>query len=129
MRYMLDTCAFIDAVTEPDNLGADVCALMEDYENEFCISIETIREVILLQEAFENEECLLELEMRNEKLGIERELKEINRELKEIGPQADGVGEQQLTAIGQQLSKKYYAPWMICEPNEKEGRKLLAEIM
>ena len=47
MRYMLDTCAFIDAVTEPDNLGADVCALMEDYENEFCISIETIREVIL----------------------------------------------------------------------------------
>ena len=47
MRFMLDTCAFIDAVTEPDNLGADVCALMEDYENEFCISIETIREVIL----------------------------------------------------------------------------------
>ena len=47
MRYLLDTCAFIDAVTEPDNLGADVCALMEDYENEFCISIETIREVIL----------------------------------------------------------------------------------
>ena len=44
---MLDTCAFIDAVTEPDNLGTDVCALMEDYENEFCISIETIREVIL----------------------------------------------------------------------------------
>ena len=57
----------------------------------------------MLNEAFENEACLLELEMRNEKLGIERELKEINRELKEIGPQADGVGEQQLTAIGQQL--------------------------
>ena len=31
----------------------------------------------------------------------------MSRELKEIGPQADGVGEQQLTAIGQQLSKKY----------------------
>ena len=30
MRYMLDTCAFIDAVTEPDNWGADVCALMEE---------------------------------------------------------------------------------------------------
>ena len=67
------------------------------------------------------------------------------RELKEIGPQADEDGEQQLPAIirkfsinrgthqakasGQQLSKKYYAPWMICEPNVKEGRKLLAEIM
>ena len=22
-----------------------------------------------------------------------------------------------------------FAPWMICEPNEKEGKKLLAEIM
>ena len=43
----------------------------------------------VLQEAFENEECLLELEMRNEKLGIERELPRIDRELKEIGPQAD----------------------------------------
>ena len=37
----------------------------------------------VIKEAFENEECLLELEMRNEKLGIDRELKE-------IGPQADG---------------------------------------
>lgn len=121
----------------------------------------------VLQEAFENEECLLELEMRNEKLGIERELKEINRELKEISPQADEVGEQQLAAIGQQLKeicpqaddrserecpqiyshianikksssssasfrefkKNIFVPWMICEPNEKEGRKLMAEIM
>ena len=74
----------------------------------------------------------------------EHEFTRIIRELKEIGPQADEVGEQQLpdTAklmstyeisneriIGQQLSKKYYVPWMICEPNEKEGRKLMAEIM
>ena len=62
---------------------------------------------------------------------------------------ADGVGEQQLfthcqykeefiklkqvSAIGQQLKEigpqADYAPWMICEPNEKEGRRLLAEIM
>ena len=53
----------------------------------------------------------------------------MSRELKEIGPQADEVGEQQLTAIGQQLKKNNCAPWMICEPNEKEGRKLMAEIM
>lgn len=83
----------------------------------------------VLQEAFENEECLLELEMRNEKLGIERELPRIDRELKEIGPQADGDGEQQLSSIGQQLKKNNFVPWMICEPNEKEGKKLLAEIM
>ena len=70
----------------------------------------------VLQEVFENEECLLELGMRNEKLGFERELTQINRELKEIGQQADEDGEQQLPAIGQQLKKNNYLPWMICEP-------------
>lgn len=47
MRYMLDTCAFIDATTDYELLGQDVCALFEDYENVFCISMETVREVIL----------------------------------------------------------------------------------
>ena len=74
----------------------------------------------------------------------ERECPQINRELKEICPQADEDGEQQLTdtaklmstyeisnerITGQQLKKKNCVPWMICEPNEKEGKKLLAEIM
>lgn len=45
------------------------------------------------------------------------------------GPQADEVGEQQLSKIGQQLKENNFAPWMICEPNEKEGRRLLEEIM
>ncbi|MGM9717403.1 MAG: nucleotidyltransferase family protein [Prevotella sp.] len=44
--------------------------------------------------------------------------------------EADEVSEQQLSSIGQQLKEKCVCePWMICEPNEKEGRKLLAEIM
>lgn len=47
MRYMLDTCALIDALTDVEMLGPDVRALMEDYENQFCISQESIREVIL----------------------------------------------------------------------------------
>lgn len=47
MRYMLDTCAFIDATTDYERLGKDVCSLFEDYENVFCVSMETIREVIL----------------------------------------------------------------------------------
>ena len=59
----------------------------------------------------------------------ERELWRIDRELKEMGPQADEVGEQQLSSIGQQLKENNFAPWMICEPNEKEGKKLLEEIM
>ena len=81
----------------------------------------------------------------------------INRELKEMGPQADGggerqlennkypqmtqmdtdgcpqadeVGEQQLSKIGQQLKEKFvFVHWMICEPNEREGKKVLEEIM
>lgn len=48
---MLDTCAFIDATTDYKLLGQDVCALMEDYDNQFCISIETVKEVILKYKA------------------------------------------------------------------------------
>jgi len=47
MRCLLDTCAFIHAVTDYNSLGADVRALMEDYNNMFYISQETVREVIL----------------------------------------------------------------------------------
>ena len=46
-----------------------------------------------------------------------------------IGPQADEGGEQQFSSIGQQLKENNFAPWMICEPNEVEGKKLLEEIM
>ena len=47
MRYMLDTCAVIDALTDPTMLGEDVRALMEDYDNLFYVSQETVKEVIL----------------------------------------------------------------------------------
>ena len=69
----------------------------------------------VLQEVFENEECILneECRMKNEECS-----------------EADEVSEQQLSKIGQQLKEKYVCePWMICEPNEKEGKRLLAEIM
>ena len=69
---MLDTCAFIDAVTEPDNLGTDVCALMEDYENEFCISIETIREVIL---KYKNNHLIISHALTNKMPLISRDRK------------------------------------------------------
>ena len=59
-----------------------------------------------------------------------RESSEFKRNLNG-GPQADGFGgKQQLSSIGQQLKEKYVCmPWMICEPNENEGKKLLEEIM
>ena len=69
----------------------------------------------VLHKVFENEECILneECRMKNEECS-----------------EADDVVEQQLSSIGQQLKEKCVCePWMICEPNEKEGKKLLAEVM
>lgn len=44
-------------------------------------------------------------------------------------PQADGGGECELSQINRELKENNFASWMICEPNEKEGKKLLDEIM
>ena len=45
------------------------------------------------------------------------------------GPQADDGGERKFKRINRELKENNFAPWMICEPNEKEGRILLGEIM
>ena len=44
-------------------------------------------------------------------------------------PQADGGGGRKLKRINRELKEDNFASWMICEPNEKEGKKLLEEIM
>ena len=81
--------------------------------------------MFVLHEVFENEECILNEECRMKKQRSAAEGK-ANEECSE----ADEVSEQQLSKIGQQLKEKYVCePWMICEPNEKEGKKLLEEIM
>ena len=36
---------------------------------------------------------------------------------------------KQVSQINRELKENNFVPWMICEPNEKEGRKLLEEIM
>lgn len=33
MRYLFDTCAFIDAITDEHDLDADIIAIMDDWEN------------------------------------------------------------------------------------------------
>lgn len=48
MRYLIDTHIFIWYAKEQENLTPDVAALFDDYENSFCVSSETIRELILL---------------------------------------------------------------------------------
>ena len=58
----------------------------------------------------------------------ERESSEFKRNLNG-GPQADDGGERELSQINRELKENNFAPWMICEPNEKEGKRLLEEIM
>lgn len=58
----------------------------------------------------------------------ERESSEFKQNLNG-GPQADGGGERELSQINRELKENNFAPWMICEPNEKEGKKLMEEIM
>lgn len=58
----------------------------------------------------------------------EHESSEFKRNLNGC-PQADDGGERKLKRINRELKENNFAPWMICEPNEKEGRKLLEEIM
>ena len=93
----------------------------------------------VLYEAFENEECC------SADRGSERECPQIYshianikksssssasfRELKEICPQADEDERSGMPRNGQEFNKNNCVPWMICVPNEKEGKKLLAEIM
>ena len=68
----------------------------------------------------------------------ERELQQIVRELKKKylstddtdgGPRAESFVERELPGIIRELKENNFVPWMICEPNEKEGKKLLEEIM
>ncbi len=47
MRYLLDTNIFIYSVIDPDNLSRDVRAIIEDYDNTFCISAESAKELVV----------------------------------------------------------------------------------
>lgn len=51
MRYLLDTCVVMNMIAEPDRLCSNVEAIIDDYNNVFCISAETLREMIV---AFNN---------------------------------------------------------------------------
>lgn len=48
MRYLIDTHIFIWYAKERDNLSKNVLAIFDDYDNEFYISSETLKELIVL---------------------------------------------------------------------------------
>ena len=47
MRLLIDTNIFIYMATDPDSLSHDVRTLLEDYENRICISVESVRELVV----------------------------------------------------------------------------------
>ena len=94
----------------------------------------------VIHEAFENEECRMKKQRSaaegkaNEEYSdadevSEQQLSATGQQLKEISPQADDRSERECPQINREFKNNNYVPWMICEPNAKEGRRLLAEIM
>ena len=47
MRYLIDTCIFINFALDKSLLSKDVLAILEDYDNVICVSAETPRELII----------------------------------------------------------------------------------
>lgn len=48
MRYLLDTSIFIFRITDKDRLSRDVNAILEDPDNTFYLSVESVCELIVL---------------------------------------------------------------------------------
>ena len=47
MRYLLDTNIFIFYATDREQLSQDVRAVLEDYDNTFCMSAESVKELVV----------------------------------------------------------------------------------
>ena len=48
MRYLIDTHIFVWYAKERENLSRNVVAILKDYENDICISSETLKELVVL---------------------------------------------------------------------------------
>ncbi len=48
MRYLIDTHIYIWYRKERENLSPDVLAILEDYDNQICLSAESLREFVIL---------------------------------------------------------------------------------
>lgn len=55
MRFMLDTNIFVYSVQDRDSLSKDVLSILEDYDNTFYLSSESVKELIV---AYRNKNLL-----------------------------------------------------------------------
>ena len=46
-RILLDTCIVLYLILERDRLNRDVEALLSDYDNQLCVSMESVKELIV----------------------------------------------------------------------------------
>ena len=120
--------------------AAVMYVLHEAFENEECCSADRGSE----RELKEINRELKEICPQADGVG-EQQLTAIGQQLKEIGPQADDRSERECpqiyshianikkssssSASFREFKKNIFVPWMICVPNEVEGKRLLAEIM
>ena len=47
MRLMLDTCVVIDLLTDAENMNSNIRDILNDYNNQFFASVETMRELVV----------------------------------------------------------------------------------
>ena len=47
MRYLIDTNIYVYMMVEPDKLSRDVDMLLQDYDNVLCMSVESLKELIV----------------------------------------------------------------------------------
>ncbi len=55
MRYLLDTNIYVYAIEDRESLSRDVLSILEDYDNSFYLSAESVKELIV---AFRNKKLL-----------------------------------------------------------------------
>lgn len=58
MRYLIDTNIFVFTVSDKESLSRDVRAILEDYDNTFYLSVESIKELIV---AYRNKRLLVKV--------------------------------------------------------------------
>ncbi|MGP1621840.1 MAG: type II toxin-antitoxin system VapC family toxin [Candidatus Cryptobacteroides sp.] len=55
MRYLLDTNIYVYSIVDRKSLSLDVLSILEDYDNSFCMSAESVKELII---GFRNKKLL-----------------------------------------------------------------------